>query len=50
MSGKGTMDEAAVNHWLAAYVEAWKTYDPERIGALFADDVEYRYHPCRHPA
>ena len=31
--------------WLDGYVEAWKTYDEAKIGALFADDVEYRYHP-----
>ena len=31
--------------WLDAYVDAWKTYDEAKIGALFSDDVVYRYHP-----
>jgi ketosteroid isomerase-like protein len=38
-----------VNRWLEAYVEAWRTYDRERIRALFSDDVEYRYHPYDEP-
>jgi uncharacterized protein (TIGR02246 family) len=38
-------DRAAVDHWLDAYVEAWKSYDREDIQALFADDVVYRYRP-----
>ena len=32
-----------------AYVEAWKSYDREAIGALFSDDVSYRYHPYDEP-
>jgi ketosteroid isomerase-like protein len=43
------MDRDGVDHWLAAYVDAWKSYDPEAIGALFADEVEYRYHPYDEP-
>jgi hypothetical protein len=43
------MDKAQVDQWLAAYVEAWKTYDPDQIAALFADDVRYRYHPYDDP-
>jgi ketosteroid isomerase-like protein len=35
--------------WLDDYVEAWKTYDRDRIAALFAEDVEYRYHPYDDP-
>jgi ketosteroid isomerase-like protein len=38
-----------VQRWLDAYVEAWKAYDPEKINALFAADVEYRYHPYDEP-
>jgi hypothetical protein len=38
-----------VDHWLQAYVSAWKSYDPNEIGDLFADDVEYRYHPYDEP-
>jgi ketosteroid isomerase-like protein len=39
------IDRAAVQHWLDAYVQAWLTYDPAAIGALFTDDAEYRWHP-----
>ena len=39
------MDRADVARWLDDYVEAWKTYDRDRIAALFAEDVRYRYHP-----
>jgi ketosteroid isomerase-like protein len=39
------MDRQKFQAWLDGYVEAWKTYDEAKIGALFADDVEYRYHP-----
>ncbi len=35
--------------WLDRYIEAWKTYDPDKIGALFSEDVEYRYHPNDEP-
>ena len=35
--------------WLDRYVEAWKTYDPAKIGALFSEDAEYRYHPQDDP-
>lgn len=33
------VDKAAVDRWLQAYVEAWKTCDREEISALFDDDV-----------
>jgi hypothetical protein len=39
------MDRYSAQSWLDAYVEAWRTYDPDRIRALFSDDVAYRYHP-----
>ena len=39
------MDRQKFQAWLDGYVEAWKTYDEAKISALFADDVEYRYHP-----
>jgi hypothetical protein len=35
--------------WLDRYVEAWKTYQPDKIGALFSDDAEYRYAPEDEP-
>jgi ketosteroid isomerase-like protein len=43
------VDTAMVAGWLDAYVDAWKSYDPEAIGALFSDDVEYRFHPYDDP-
>jgi ketosteroid isomerase-like protein len=43
------MDRADVARWLDEYVEAWKTYDRDRIAALFTDDIEYRYHPYDDP-
>jgi len=43
------MDREGVARWLKAYVDAWKSYDREAIGALFSDDVRYRYHPYDQP-
>jgi ketosteroid isomerase-like protein len=43
------MDRQHFQVWLDSYVEAWKTYDEAKIGALFAEDVEYRYHPQDEP-
>jgi ketosteroid isomerase-like protein len=39
------MTKEDVDRWLADYVEAWKTYDPVRIAALFSEDIAYKYHP-----
>ena len=43
------MERTDVARWLDDYVEAWKTYDRERIAALFTDDVQYWYHPYDEP-
>jgi hypothetical protein len=43
------VDKAEVDRWLQAYVEAWKSYDRDQIGELFAADVRYRYHPYDDP-
>jgi SnoaL-like domain len=43
------VDKADVDRWLEAYVSAWKSYGPDEIAALFAEDVEYRYHPYDQP-
>jgi hypothetical protein len=43
------MEKAEVDRWLRSYVEAWKSYDRDRIGGLFAEDVEYRYRPYDDP-
>jgi ketosteroid isomerase-like protein len=42
-------DRDHVQRWLDDYVSAWKSYDRDEIAALFADDVEYRYHPYDEP-
>lgn len=43
------MDRDTAQAWLDAYVDAWRTYDPERIRSLFSADVAYRYHPYDEP-
>jgi hypothetical protein len=43
------VDREAFQGWLDAYVEAWKTYDRDKIEALFAEDARYRYHPQDDP-
>jgi len=43
------MNKAEVDRWLASYVEAWRTYDRDMIGALFAEDISYRFHPYDAP-
>src|ERR671931_389438 len=35
--------------WLDAYVAAWRSYDPDAIGALFSEDATYAYHPWEEP-
>jgi hypothetical protein len=39
------VDERAVTAWLDGYSQAWGTYDPEAIGALFSEDAVYFYNP-----
>ena len=43
------MERAELARWLTDYVEAWRTYDRERIGALFAEQAVYRYPPYDEP-
>jgi len=43
------MDHGAAQEWLDRYVAAWLSYEPEAIGALFSDEVTYRYHPSDEP-
>ena len=43
------MDRDSAQAWLDAYVDAWRTYDPDQIRALFSEDVAYRYHPHDEP-
>jgi hypothetical protein len=39
----------SVQKWLDDYVAAWKSYDPAAIGALFSENVAYRYNPYDEP-
>ena len=43
------MDRDTAQAWLDRYVAAWKSYDRDAIGGLFAEDVAYRYHPYDEP-
>ena len=43
------MDREGFQRWLDGYVDAWKTYDEGKIGALFSADAEYRYSPQDEP-
>ena len=42
-----TRDDLA--SWLDAYIDAWRRYDADAIGALFSEDAEYRYSPWDEP-
>jgi ketosteroid isomerase-like protein len=42
-----TRDE--VQAWLDRYVDAWRSYDADAIGALFTADATYAYHPYDDP-
>jgi ketosteroid isomerase-like protein len=39
------MNRDELQAWLDAYVDAWRTYDPSSIAALFTEDATYAYHP-----
>jgi hypothetical protein len=43
------VERAELTRWLDEYVAAWKSYEPEAIGALFSDDCLYRYRPAEEP-
>jgi hypothetical protein len=43
------MDHQVAQRWLDRYLAAWLSYDRDAIGALFSDDVSYRYHPWDEP-
>jgi hypothetical protein len=43
------VDRQALAEWLDRYLEAWRTYDREAIGALFSGDAQYRFHPYEEP-
>jgi uncharacterized protein (TIGR02246 family) len=43
------VERGDVERWVEGYVKAWKTNDPEDIGALFTDDATYYTAPHREP-
>ena len=43
------MDHAAFQTWLDRYIEAWRSGNPDDIGALFSDDARYHYGPYGEP-
>jgi ketosteroid isomerase-like protein len=44
-----TLTETDVQRWLDAYVEAWRSYDADAIGGLFAENAAYAYQPWAEP-
>ncbi|HET7676668.1 MAG TPA: nuclear transport factor 2 family protein [Candidatus Limnocylindrales bacterium] len=43
------MTREDVQRWLDDYVEAWRTYEPARIEALFSAAARYRFQPWAEP-
>jgi ketosteroid isomerase-like protein len=43
------VDRSTFQDWLDRYVGAWRSGDPNEIGALFSDDVVYTYRPFSEP-
>ena len=39
------MNRESLQAWLEEYVEAWRTYAPEKIGKLFSENALYYYSP-----
>jgi hypothetical protein len=39
------IDHTSVTEWLNDYVAAWKSYEPQAIGSLFAESAGYWFHP-----
>ena len=39
------MNRESLQVWLDKYVEAWRTYTPEKIEDLFSEDALYYYSP-----
>lgn len=43
------MTNDTVARWIDSYLEAWRTYDPSAIAALFTEDATYAYNPWDEP-
>ena len=39
------MNQKLLQEWLGKYVEAWRTYEPEKIRNLFSENALYFYSP-----
>ncbi|GAA2752610.1 nuclear transport factor 2 family protein [Amnibacterium kyonggiense] len=39
-----------IERWMAGYVSAWESNDPDAIAALFSEDATYRFYPWADPA
>jgi ketosteroid isomerase-like protein len=44
-----TLTAADVQSWLDRYISAWRSNDAKEIGALFTEDVVYRFRPFDDP-
>jgi hypothetical protein len=44
-----TLPRVQVQDWLNADIEAWRTYDPEQIAALYSADSVTVYTPYDEP-
>jgi hypothetical protein len=45
----GVPTREQVQAWCDAYVEAWRSYEPQAIGDLFSAEATYAYHPYDDP-
>lgn len=43
------ISKESVTRWLQDYMNAWKSYDPQAIAALFSENATYRYNPYDEP-
>ncbi len=39
----------AARAWVDAWEQGWRTHDPKRIAARYADGASFRSHPFREP-
>jgi hypothetical protein len=43
------MDPTTLDAWMEGYLRAWRSNDPDDIGALFTEDARYYTAPFREP-
>jgi hypothetical protein len=43
------VERSVVDAWMAGYIRAWNTNDPEDIGKLFSEEAEYYTDPFAKP-